>query len=96
MIRLGIHAVGRLRGGPERALIDDYLTRAEKTGRALGVGPVTVTEVEDKKGGGMGAEADLLSASIPDGSPIRRFGDRRCGRRVVRLLVHVHAKQNTD
>ena len=76
MIRLGIHAVGRLRGGPERALIDDYLARAEKTGRALGVGPVTVTEVEDKKGGGMGAEADLLSTSIPDGAVMWTLDER--------------------
>ena len=76
MIKLGIYAVGRLRGGPERDLIDDYLARAKKTGRALGIGPVTVTEIEDKKGGGMSAEAAMLSAAIPDGASICTLDER--------------------
>ena len=76
MIKLGVYAVGRLRKGPEKALIDDYLARAEKTGRALGIGPLTVTEVEDKKNLGMGAEADLLSAAIPDGAFICTLDER--------------------
>lgn len=65
LIRIGFYVVGKLRKGPERDLLDDYVSRAEKTGRALGIGPVTVTEVEDKKGGGMAAEAELLSAALP-------------------------------
>ncbi|TMV76170.1 23S rRNA (pseudouridine(1915)-N(3))-methyltransferase RlmH, partial [Thioclava sp. BHET1] len=64
-MRLTICAVGRLRAGPERDLIDDYLTRFDRTGRALGLGPASVLEVEDKKGGGMAAEADLLSRALP-------------------------------
>ncbi len=65
LMRLHICAVGRLRAGPERALIDDYLKRTDRTGRALGLGPVTVHEVEDRKGGGMAAEAELLSRAMP-------------------------------
>ena len=64
-MRLHLCVVGRLRAGPERELIDDYLTRFDRTGRALGLGPATITEVEDKKGGGMTAEAALLSRAIP-------------------------------
>mgnify|MGYP000660443735 CR=1 FL=1 len=52
-MRVHICAVGRLRAGPEKDLIDDYLTRFDRTGRALGLGPARVVEVEDKKGGGM-------------------------------------------
>ena len=59
-MRVHVCAVGRLRTGPERALIDDYTTRFDRTGRGLGLGPLTVTEVEDRKGGGMEAEATLL------------------------------------
>ncbi len=66
MIALTIYAVGRLRGGPERELIDDYLARAEKTGRALGIGPVTVTEIDERKASGMSGEAAALAAAIPD------------------------------
>ncbi len=61
-------AVGRLRAGPERALIDDYVIRFDRTGRALGVGPLTEHEVEDKRGGGMAAEADLLARAVPGGA----------------------------
>ena len=52
-MRVHICAVGRLRKGPERDLYDDYLTRFDRTGRALALGPAQLIEVEDKKGGGM-------------------------------------------
>jgi 23S rRNA (pseudouridine1915-N3)-methyltransferase len=65
-MRLTICAVGRLRSGPERALVDDYLDRFNRAGRALGFGPVSLTEVEDKRGGGMAAEAALLARAIPE------------------------------
>lgn len=67
-MRVHVCAVGRLRAGPERALLDDYLTRFDRTGRGLGLGPATVHEVEDRKGGGMAAEAALLARSIPEGA----------------------------
>lgn len=64
-MRVHLCAVGRLRAGPEQALIDDYLTRFDRTGRMLGLTSGGVTEVEDRKGGGMQAEADLLRRAIP-------------------------------
>ena len=67
-MRVHICAVGRLRSGPERDLLDDYLTRFDRTGRPLGLGPATVTGVEDRKGGGMAAEAGLLDRAIPKGA----------------------------
>ena len=66
-MRVTICAVGRLRAGPERELVDDYLSRFDRTGRALGLGPATVLEVE-AKAGGMGAEAALLGRAIPQGA----------------------------
>ncbi|MDT8326509.1 MAG: 23S rRNA (pseudouridine(1915)-N(3))-methyltransferase RlmH [Roseovarius sp.] len=75
-MRIHICAVGRLRTGPERALIDDYLTRFDRTGRALGLGPAQLLEVEDKKGGGMAAEAALLERVIPKASVIVALDER--------------------
>jgi len=75
-VRIHLCVVGRLRSGPERILLDDYLTRFEKSGRALGLGPVQVHEVEDKKGGGMSAEADLLRRAIPSGAAIWAMDER--------------------
>ncbi len=75
-MRVQICAVGRLRAGPERTLIDDYLSRFDKTGRALGLGPATITEVEDKKRSGMTGEAALLQRNIPKGARICALDER--------------------
>jgi len=75
-MRLHICAVARLRAGPERALIDDYLTRVDRTGRALGLGPVAEHQVEDRKGGGMAAEAVLLAKAVPQGARIAVLDER--------------------
>ena len=75
-MRLHLAAVGRLRTGPERVLIDDYLERCNRTGRALSLGPVTEHEVEDKRGGGMVAEAALLARAVPDGAVLVVLDER--------------------
>lgn len=75
-MRISICAVGRLRVGPEKTLLDDYLTRFDRTGRALGLGPARVIEVEDKKNAGMGAEATLLRKALPKGAVICTLDER--------------------
>lgn len=76
MLTITILAVGRLRKGPELTLISDYIDRATKTGRALGIGPVRVVEVEDKSGSGMAAEAALLRKAIPAGATVVALDER--------------------
>jgi 23S rRNA (pseudouridine1915-N3)-methyltransferase len=75
-MRLHVCAVGRLRVGPERDLVDDYTTRFDRTGRPLGLGPLTEHEVEDKKGGGMEAEAELLARALPTGAVLSVLDER--------------------
>ncbi|NVO56785.1 23S rRNA (pseudouridine(1915)-N(3))-methyltransferase RlmH [Rhodobacteraceae bacterium B1Z28] len=75
-MRISIVAVGRLRAGPEKSLLDDYLTRFDRTGRSLGLGPARVIEVEDKKNAGMGAEAALLRKALPKGAVICTLDER--------------------
>lgn len=75
-LKIHICAVGRLRSGPERTLLDDYLDRFDKTGRALGLGPVKLHEVEDRRGGGMVAEAQLLAGVLPKGARICTMDER--------------------
>ncbi len=75
-MRVHICAVGRLRAGPEKDLIDDYLTRFDRTGRSMALGPAQIVEVEDKKGGGMAAEAVLLEKAIPAGALICVLDER--------------------
>ncbi|MBF9031255.1 23S rRNA (pseudouridine(1915)-N(3))-methyltransferase RlmH [Rhodobacterales bacterium HKCCE3408] len=75
-MRVQLCVVGRLKAGPEADLVSDYLSRFDRTGRALGLGPASVTEVEDRKGGGMMAEAALLSRAIPDGAHVIALDER--------------------
>lgn len=72
-----LRAVGRLSSrSEERALVDDYLSRFEQTGRGLGWRLGGEAEVEDKKNGGMTAEAALLRAAVPTGSLIVCLDER--------------------
>jgi 23S rRNA (pseudouridine1915-N3)-methyltransferase len=65
MLRVSILAIGRLRGGPEKTLIDEYLSRAGKTGAATGLGPFDVAEFEPRRGMG---EAEVLEAALRPGA----------------------------
>lgn len=75
-MRLHLCAVGRLRTGPERTLADDYADRFNKTGRPLALGPLTEHEVEDRRGGGIEAEAALLARAVPQGALICTLDER--------------------
>lgn len=75
-MRLHLCAVGRLRAGPERDLVDDYLQRLDRSGRPLGLGPVIEHEVEDRKGGGIAGEGALLVRAIPDGAALCVLDER--------------------
>lgn len=67
-MRIHLCVVGRLRAGPERTLLDDYITRFDRTGRSLALGPVAVHEVDERKGGGIAGEAALLRRVAPKGA----------------------------
>ncbi|WP_424928727.1 23S rRNA (pseudouridine(1915)-N(3))-methyltransferase RlmH [Amaricoccus tamworthensis] len=75
-MRLTLVVVGRLRSGPEADLVDDYLTRFDRTGKPSGLGPSKVVEVENKRGGGSGAEADLILNAIPKGATVVALDER--------------------
>ena len=75
-MRVHLCAVGRLRSGPERDLIDDYIKRFDRTGRSMALGPLLEIEVEDKKNLGMSAEAELLGRAIPSGAVLVTLDER--------------------
>jgi 23S rRNA (pseudouridine1915-N3)-methyltransferase len=64
-LKIAIVAIGRLGRSPEADLVRLYAERATAAGRALGLGPVEVIEVEGRKPG-KGSEAEALSAHLAD------------------------------
>ena len=61
--------VGRLKDGPERQLVDDYLSRARRIGGQLGWRDIN--EVEVASGGGMAREGDRLLDRLGSGVIVR-------------------------
>jgi 23S rRNA (pseudouridine1915-N3)-methyltransferase len=67
-LRIRILCVGRLKDGPERELVDDYLARAQKTGKALGYRSIEEVEIAS---GPTGDEGERLLAKHDKGVLIR-------------------------
>ncbi len=64
-LRIHVCAVGRLRGTPEAALVNDYLGRFARVGRSIGLTLGDVHEVEDRLRSSPTQQAALLRKSIP-------------------------------
>ena len=68
-MRLVVPAVGRLKHGPERDLAERYRERAAKSGRAIGISAVTVSEIDEGRGrrahDRIAAEGAALRQAIP-------------------------------
>ncbi|MCG8442106.1 MAG: 23S rRNA (pseudouridine(1915)-N(3))-methyltransferase RlmH [Caulobacterales bacterium] len=74
-MRLTVRAIGRVRTGPERALIDEYRRRAEGLGRRAALAPVEEIELEPKKPGA-GPEAAALLADLPAEAAVVALDER--------------------
>lgn len=48
-MKLLIHAVGRMKSGPERELVDRYAERVDKAGRALGFSGLSIRELTESR-----------------------------------------------
>lgn len=58
-MRLGVLAIGKPGRGPEAALAADYAERATLAGRAMGLGPLELIDLDPRKPG-KAAEAELI------------------------------------
>lgn len=79
-MRIEICAVGRLRAGPEKTLLDDYAARTAAAGRAIGIPSLAIREVEEKRkleGAALKeSEAVLLRDAIPRGAVMVALDER--------------------
>ena len=67
-MKILLAAVGRLKSGPEKALVEDYLDRAEQAGRTLGLGPVAVSEIDERKARDSATQSARLIEALPAGA----------------------------
>ena len=73
-MKISLITVGRMKRGPERELVDDYIVRAKKLGTSLGVRDVSEIEVE--AGHTQDQECERLLAKIPAGAEVFLFDER--------------------
>jgi 23S rRNA (pseudouridine1915-N3)-methyltransferase len=73
-MRLLVAAIGRLKRGPESELADRFRERAEKTGRAVAIGPVDIVEVAESRAREPSRrtieESIALTQLIPEGAAV--------------------------
>ena len=90
-MRISIHAVGRMKQGPERELVARYLERAAATGRPLGFTGFDVVELVESRASSAQArkaeEARALSAGI--GEALRVTLDERGKSITSEALAHM-------
>lgn len=71
---LSIHAIGRLKAGPERELYDRYASRLKNTGRNLGINGLSLHEYSESRLAKSPArrkqEAETLTSGIPEGATL--------------------------
>ncbi|MEP0709502.1 23S rRNA (pseudouridine(1915)-N(3))-methyltransferase RlmH [Parvibaculum sp.] len=79
-MRVQICAVGRLKPGPEKLLVDDYISRLDAAGRGIGISAGPVNEVEEKRKldapALMAREAELLLGATAKGATLVALDER--------------------
>lgn len=66
-------SVGKLKSGPEKQLVDDYVSRFNKAGPGIGLRSLKIVDVAS--GGGLDAEGARLLAAIPKGAHVLRLDE---------------------
>ncbi|PWK76346.1 23S rRNA (pseudouridine(1915)-N(3))-methyltransferase RlmH [Aminobacter sp. AP02] len=79
-MKVAIHAVGRMKAGPEKELADRYLDRFAKSGSALGFDFSGVTEIAESRARDVDErrreEADRLRAQMGPGTALILLDER--------------------
>ena len=63
-MRVKIVAIGRLKSRPERVIFDDYRSRFDKLGKGVGLGPLEIMELDDRKTIKKAGKADLILRAL--------------------------------
>lgn len=66
-------SIGKLKSGPEKDLVDDYVSRFNKAGPGIGLRSLKLVDLAS--GGGLNAEGERLLSAIPDGARMIRLDE---------------------
>ena len=66
-------SVGKLKAGPEKELVDDYVARFNKAGPQIGLRSLKLVDLAS--GGGLDAEGERILAALPKGAPVLRLDE---------------------
>ena len=58
--------IGKLKSGPEKDLVDDYVSRFNKAGPSIGLRSLKLVDLAS--GGGLNAEGERLLSALPKGA----------------------------
>lgn len=75
-MKLTIAALGRMKSGPERDLVDTYAERGTATGRPVGLGPVNELEIDNRALSTATEESRALAAGLPAGCKLVLLDER--------------------
>lgn len=66
-------SVGKLKKGPEKELVDEYVSRFNKSGPAIGLRSLKLIDLPS--GGGLEAEGKLILGAVPAGAKVLRLDE---------------------
>lgn len=66
-------SVGKLKKGPEKELVDDYVSRFNKSGPLIGLRLLKLVDLSS--GGGVDAEGKLILSAVPAGAKVLRLDE---------------------
>lgn len=85
-------SVGKLKKGPEKDLVDDYVARFNKAGPNIGLRSLKLVDVAS--GGGLEAEGERLLNAIPEGAMVHRLDEHGPAWASVKLANHVAERRD--
>lgn len=66
-------SVGKLKKGPEKELVDDYVARFNKAGPGIGLRSLKLVDLAS--GNGLAAEGKLILSAVPAGAKVYRLDE---------------------
>jgi 23S rRNA (pseudouridine1915-N3)-methyltransferase len=80
-------SVGKLKKGPEKELVDDYVSRFNKAGPGIGLRSLKLVDLTS--GGGLEAEGKLILNAVPSGAKVLRLDEHGPSWTSVKLAKQV-------